>query len=388
MSKKAVLVGCNYPGSQAELAGCVNDAFMIKGFLTEYKGFSDDDITVLIDTDDSYTSPTGANIKSALTTMCSGSQPGDVLVFHFSGHGTQVASDGDDQEDDHKDEAICPTDMNLLVDDDLKAIVSQIADGVDFTFISDCCHSGSMLDHSAVQIDGPKAGGTGQHLPEPSSLISFLGGSRDIDPEEVGVKSRELKPDLVASILSQKLGRTVGTRDIRSSLGSIFGPEASQFLSILGIGGSGGTGGAMSSLVGALSGGGAPAEPPSSGGGGGFGSLLGQVASAVGGDSAPATQAAHTPTTSAPPKPDPLSPDKGILITGCQAHETSADVRPPGGDAFGALTHTLVTVLKENPDGSYIETVTKVRAAMVEKKFAQNPCLECSEINSEKAFIC
>eukprot|EP00189_Rhodosorus_marinus_P013522 CAMPEP_0184747214 /NCGR_PEP_ID=MMETSP0315-20130426/9549_1 /TAXON_ID=101924 /ORGANISM="Rhodosorus marinus, Strain UTEX LB 2760" /LENGTH=386 /DNA_ID=CAMNT_0027219991 /DNA_START=82 /DNA_END=1242 /DNA_ORIENTATION=+ len=386
MTKKAVLVGCNYPGSQAELAGCVNDAFMIKSFLTEYKGFSDDDITVLIDTDDSYTSPTGGNIKSALTTMCSESQPGDVLVFHFSGHGTQVASDGDDQEDDHKDEAICPTDMNLLVDDDLKEIVSQISDGVDFTFISDCCHSGSMLDHSEVQIDGPKAGGTGHHLPEPSSLISFLGGSRDIDPEEIGIKSRELKPDIVANILSQKLGRTVGTRDIRRSLGPIFGPEASKFLSILGIGGSGGTGDAVSSLIGALAGGGAPAEPSS--GGGGFGSLLGGVAAAVGGDSAPATQPAPPQTTSAPPKPDPLSPDKGILITGCQAHETSADVRPPGGDAFGALTHTLVTVLKENPDGSYIETVAKVRAAMVEKNFAQNPCLECSEMNAEKAFIC
>lgn len=414
MTKKALLVGCNYPGTKAELAGCVNDAFMIKKMLMEHKGFQEEDITMLVDTDDQYMSPTGANIRSELEKMCTSAEPGDTVVFHFSGHGTQVPSDGDDDEADKKDEAICPTDMNLIVDDDLKAIVSKLPDGVDFTFISDCCHSGSMLDHSAVEISGPKAGG-GAQLPEPASLTALLGGSRDIDPSEIGVKSRELPVNTLTEILSEKLGRSISSREIRGGLGALFGTQASAFVTQLtgnaeigkmvgsflassgvqqtgasgassgGLGdfssmlGGGGGGGGLGGLSSMLGGGGGNS------GGGGMASMLGAFASAAGGGS---TAAAAPTETAVPPKPDPLSPDKGILITGCQASETSADVRPPGGDAFGALTHTLVSTVNENPDDSYVNVVTKVRAKMVEKNFSQNPCLECSEMNAEKTFIC
>lgn len=48
----------------------------------------------------------------------------------------------------------------------------------------------------------------------------------------------------------------------------------------------------------------------------------------------------------------------GVLVTGCQSHETSADCRP-GNDpskAYGALTHTLVTAVRKfkelHPDES------------------------------------
>eukprot|EP00188_Purpureofilum_apyrenoidigerum_P002997 Plantae.Rhodophyta-Purpureofilum_apyrenoidigerum.ctg30431.p1 GENE.Plantae.Rhodophyta-Purpureofilum_apyrenoidigerum.ctg30431~~Plantae.Rhodophyta-Purpureofilum_apyrenoidigerum.ctg30431.p1 ORF type:complete len:406 (-),score=53.69 Plantae.Rhodophyta-Purpureofilum_apyrenoidigerum.ctg30431:559-1776(-) len=404
MVKRAVLCGCNYPGSKAELAGCVNDVFMIKKMLIDARGFEEEYIKILVDTDSSYTSPTGENIKVALDEMCSAAQPGDTLVFHFSGHGTQVPSDNDDDEADRKDEAICPTDMNLIVDDDLKSIVSKIPEECNFTFISDCCHSGSMLDHSAVHIDGPKAGGTGQQLPEPSSLLNFLGGTRSLDPNDISIKSRELPPSTVASILSEKLGRSINTRDIRGGLGAAFGPAASGFVTKLtgnamlgqvvaqalssagghqtgssGVGGLGSMfGGSGGSSLGGLTSmlGGASSQTSS---GSGIGGMLGSM---LGGSSGGTTAA-----PSAPPKPDPLHPDKGILITGCQAHETSADVRPPGGDAFGALTHTLVSTVMENPESSYVDVVTKVRAKMVEKNFAQNPCLECSELNASRPFI-
>ena len=49
---------------------------------------------------------------------------------------------------------------------------------------------------------------------------------------------------------------------------------------------------------------------------------------------------------SKPPVDDQLPPDVGILITGCQDKETSADARPPNGNAHGALTNALVTVVK------------------------------------------
>jgi len=85
----------------------------------------------------------------------------------------------------------------------------------------------------------------------------------------------------------------------------------------------------------------------------------------------------------------------GALITGCQAHETSADACP-GGDpskAYGALTNALTTTVAQfkakHPNGnlSYAQLVTEVRAMLHKAKFAQNPCLECADDTVAKGFI-
>lgn len=44
--------------------------------------------------------------------------------------------------------------MNLITDDDLRALLEPLKKGVKFTMVSDCCHSGSMLDHPEQQIFG------------------------------------------------------------------------------------------------------------------------------------------------------------------------------------------------------------------------------------------
>lgn len=79
-------------------------------------------------------------------------EPGDVLFFHFSGHGTQVPTDDVADEQDGLDEAIVPTDMNLILDDDLRVITRKIPRGARLTMLSDCCHSGTMLDHKPRQL--------------------------------------------------------------------------------------------------------------------------------------------------------------------------------------------------------------------------------------------
>ena len=88
--------------------------------------------------------PDGKNIRAALNELVDGSKPGDILFIHYSGHGTQVPVDGftGDLEPDNCDEALVPSDMNLILDDDLKEIFKKVPKGVDLTFIADCCHSG------------------------------------------------------------------------------------------------------------------------------------------------------------------------------------------------------------------------------------------------------
>lgn len=114
MGKKAVLIGCNYPGTKAELRGCINDVKRMRQCLIERYGFSEDDIEILIDTDESYTQPTGKNIRSALARLVRSADPGDFLFVHYSGHGTRLPAETGEDDDTGYDECIVPSDMNLI----------------------------------------------------------------------------------------------------------------------------------------------------------------------------------------------------------------------------------------------------------------------------------
>eukprot|EP00004_Rigifila_ramosa_P003394 TRINITY_DN1364_c0_g1_i8.p1 TRINITY_DN1364_c0_g1~~TRINITY_DN1364_c0_g1_i8.p1 ORF type:complete len:629 (+),score=147.03 TRINITY_DN1364_c0_g1_i8:246-1889(+) len=164
-TKRALLVGCNYPGTSAALNGCINDVMAISDMLGKQYGFSDQ--RILIDTDKKYEQPTGRNIVAALNQLVSTARDGDVIVFHYSGHGAQVPSK-DSDEADRLDEVLVPTDMDLISDNDLRAIVNKIPFGCNFTFIADCCHSGSILDHKnvvALTIDAGVGGNrAGQYV--------------------------------------------------------------------------------------------------------------------------------------------------------------------------------------------------------------------------------
>jgi hypothetical protein len=77
-------------GSKYALRGCVNDVKAIYNMLQTHFGFQPPNMKCLIDTNPNGEQPTGANIKKYLTQFVAACQPGDVFVFHFSGHGTQV----------------------------------------------------------------------------------------------------------------------------------------------------------------------------------------------------------------------------------------------------------------------------------------------------------
>jgi hypothetical protein len=79
--------------------------------------------------------------------MVKGSKSGDSLIFHFSGHGSQIRDRDGDELNDHMDELICPYDMDwddgYITDDMLRSILDQLPKGVKMEIILDCCHSGT-----------------------------------------------------------------------------------------------------------------------------------------------------------------------------------------------------------------------------------------------------
>lgn len=112
--KKAVLIGINYPGTEGELRGCVNDVKRMHRCLVDRFGFSEENITELIDTDKSKIQPTGKNIRQALSELVGSASSGDVLFVHYSGHGVRLPPETGEDDDTGFDECIVPCDMNNI----------------------------------------------------------------------------------------------------------------------------------------------------------------------------------------------------------------------------------------------------------------------------------
>jgi metacaspase-1 len=165
MAKKALLVGLNhYPDPENTLRGCINDVRQVSDLLYSRFGFAaDGSIRLLTDS-----RATTAAIVDRLHWLLDGAREGDVLVFHYSGHGSQVPDRHGDELDDGLDEIICPYDLDWddpFTDDDLYAIVKDLPAGVNLTVLLDCCHSGTGLREAAIPassarsrgIDAPRA---------------------------------------------------------------------------------------------------------------------------------------------------------------------------------------------------------------------------------------
>ncbi len=143
MKKSALVVGINdYPGSQNDLQGCINDSTNIYDVLVKYYGFFPVDITLLANR-----RATRNAILEGLKKLVGGASAGDTLVFHYSGHGSQVRDAEGDEPKDGKDEILCPWDFDwdgaYIKDDDLAALFGGLDKGVHLEVILDSCHSGT-----------------------------------------------------------------------------------------------------------------------------------------------------------------------------------------------------------------------------------------------------
>ncbi|XP_027351119.1 metacaspase-9 [Abrus precatorius] len=303
----AVLVGCNYPNTANELHGCINDVLAMKDMLVKRFKFDPTNIELLTDAPGSsaLSMPTGANIKQALASMVDRAEAGDVLYFHYSGHGTRIPS----MKHAHpfrQEEAIVPCDFNLITDLDFRQLVNRLPKGASLTILSDSCHSGGLIDKEKEQIG-------------PSSMVNKNGALKlSYTPKTIPFES----------ILQHLSSLTkINTRDIGTHMLEFFGSEASLRFRL---------------------------------------PLLDHDFL------------------------EPLRPDEGILLSGCQADETSADMNPNvrGGKAYGAFSNAIQMVLKENLcQLSNKEVVMMARKILQTQGFEQHPCLYCSDENANATFL-
>ncbi|KZT25487.1 hypothetical protein NEOLEDRAFT_1092419 [Neolentinus lepideus HHB14362 ss-1] len=147
--KKALCIGINYTGQQAELHGCVNDAENVHRFLQKHYGFRSQDMVLLRDdARDPRDIPTKKNMIAAMRWLVKDAQPHDSLFIHYSGHGGQT-KDLDGDEPDGLDEDIYPVDYKqagVILDDDLyRLLVRPLPPACRLTAVFDSCHSGSIL---------------------------------------------------------------------------------------------------------------------------------------------------------------------------------------------------------------------------------------------------
>ncbi|GAB2267066.1 hypothetical protein Dimus_002048 [Dionaea muscipula] len=325
-NRMAVLVGCNYPNTEYELHGCINDAHAMRKLIIERFGFHANHVEVLTDEPESRVKPTGANIKRAISRMIDHAEAGDVLFFHYSGHGTRIPSSKHHHHHHllslRHEEAIVPCDFNLITDVDFREMVNRVPKEVSFTILSDSCHSGGLIDKEKEQI-GPSS----------SSLLILNNLLHHHDHGQArGVITTKTKAKSIPyeSILQQLVSLTnIPTSDIGTHLIAHFGDDASPKFK-------------LSQLE------------------------LGLF--------------------------ERLHPDSGILLSGCQANETSADM-PSGivdGKAYGAFSHAIQMVFKEHQPGqlSSREVVLLARKILTELGVFQHPCLYCSDDNAEAAFLC
>lgn len=176
---RALLVGINdYSASRfevhgrvdkvADLHGTHNDLADIRNMLQTSFGFADSDILELRDTE-----ATHRGILNAIDDwLIAGTQPGDRVFFHFSGHGAQIPDrDGDEQDqgDDGLDEILVAADAHcqigtgihpldcrqVVVDDEIGERLERLKNRFVMVVI-DSCHAGT----GTRSLAGPVLAGT------------------------------------------------------------------------------------------------------------------------------------------------------------------------------------------------------------------------------------
>ncbi len=189
--KLALLIGINaYP--KAPLRGCLNDVDLQRELLVHRFGFQPSDVLCLKDEQ-----ATRQGILTAFEThLIDQAKPGDVVVFHFSGHGSRVI-DPDPVPEWVVDGigfngTLVPYDRTLSDDPQVPDIMGKTlfllmsalrTDNV--TMVLDCCHSGGTLrgNYAVRSLDSrlgnDLAAASAEELAYQEQWLARLGWTRD-----------------------------------------------------------------------------------------------------------------------------------------------------------------------------------------------------------------
>jgi len=136
-SKVALWFAVNdYPGTQNDLRGCVNDANGWTQLLSSQYGYSTR--TCLNE------NATRSNVLNNIKDLVNQAKSGKIthIVIGYSGHGSSVI-DTDGDEDDGRDETLYVYDGNIT-DDELRNVFSELPPTTKLTCVFDSCHSGTV----------------------------------------------------------------------------------------------------------------------------------------------------------------------------------------------------------------------------------------------------
>lgn len=158
-ARHALIVGIDRYSNFEEryqLRGCVKDAELIKSVLIDHFQFEESGITELHNAAASQ-----KGILDAMAQLVDRIGQDDIVLFHFSGHGSQRTSTNPD-EGTGMDSTICPADTgtvdpfpNLdITDDQIHEWLERLAEKTRYTtLIFDCCHSGTITrDAFSAQV--------------------------------------------------------------------------------------------------------------------------------------------------------------------------------------------------------------------------------------------
>ena len=157
--KLALLVGINnykYTDKISPLEGSINDVELMGQTLRDMFGFRNEDILYLKDSQ-----ATHAGIISAIQThLIAKAQPGDIVVFHYSGHGSLMKAVSA-KTISGVESTLVPWDSrggNVfdIGSTELHPILLQLAKKTkNLTFILDSCHSGTLVRGARVRSIAP-----------------------------------------------------------------------------------------------------------------------------------------------------------------------------------------------------------------------------------------
>ncbi|CAK9004075.1 unnamed protein product [Durusdinium trenchii] len=161
-AKKACLVGINYRNTRAELRGCINDVNNMQKVLVEQYGFKVEDILMINEDQDKSKWPYKKVILGGMEWLYKGAKPGDLLVFHYSGHGSQFQADKKTMPSD----VICPLECvgdepwpgSVIMDTEIhQKLYDPLPLGCKSVCLFDCCHSATVanLGETMVVKEGP-----------------------------------------------------------------------------------------------------------------------------------------------------------------------------------------------------------------------------------------